>query len=34
LGRQAATPFLVKISGGNNKRLYNIALTEEQINQL
>jgi CRISPR-associated protein (TIGR02584 family) len=34
LGRQAAKPFLVQSSGGNNKRLYNIALTEEQINQL
>ena len=34
LGPQAAKPFLVQSSGGNNKRLYNIALTEEQINQL
>jgi CRISPR-associated protein (TIGR02584 family) len=31
LGPQAAKPFLVQSSGGNNNRIYSIALTEEQI---
>ena len=34
LGPQAAKSFLVQSSGGNNKRIYNIALTEEQISYL
>jgi len=34
LGPQAAKPFLVQSSGGNNNRIYSFALTEEQISQL
>lgn len=34
LGPQAAKPYLVQSSGGNNNRIYSFALTEEQISQL
>ncbi|MDF1584354.1 MAG: hypothetical protein P1P78_13740, partial [Methyloprofundus sp.] len=31
LSIQSAKPFIVQSSGGNNKRHYHIALTEEQV---
>jgi hypothetical protein len=34
LGPQAARPFVVQSTGGNNNRHYHIALTEEQVSYL